>query len=103
MTASELAKKYHDPNLAKESHVYQVWHDGEITLQKAGPLLWQRNLHQICPPKLTAAPTPMPQEHGQYSFAFTKCWQAWEIRAAMGPLDALDHGIGKPTIERRED
>jgi hypothetical protein len=31
-------------------HVYQVWHDGEITIQKAGSLLWQRSLHTIIPP-----------------------------------------------------
>ena len=29
--------------------VYQVWEDGEITLQKGGSLLWQRNLHCIEP------------------------------------------------------
>ena len=33
---------------AKLDHmVYQVWEDGEITLQKGGELLWQRNLHCI--------------------------------------------------------
>lgn len=34
--------------LAKQDGmVYQVWQDGEITLQKSGDLLWQRNLHCI--------------------------------------------------------
>lgn len=30
-----------------EGPVYQVWEDGEITLQKAGSLLWRRNLRCI--------------------------------------------------------
>ena len=29
----------------KHGMVYQCWEDGEITLQKSGELLWQRNLH----------------------------------------------------------
>lgn len=29
----------------KAGMVYQVWEDGEITLQKSGELLWQRTLH----------------------------------------------------------
>lgn len=37
--------------VVKEEHgmIYQVWEDGEVTLQKCGPLLWQRNLHMISP------------------------------------------------------
>lgn len=38
----------HKPELAERSGmVYQIWEDGEITLQKSGELLWQRNLHCI--------------------------------------------------------
>lgn len=29
--------------------VYQVWEDGEVTLQKGGDLLWKRSLHTILP------------------------------------------------------
>lgn len=25
--------------------VYQIWEDGEVTVQKSGELLWQRTLH----------------------------------------------------------
>ena len=35
------------PEAAAEAMVYQVWEDGEITLQKGGSLLWQRNLHCV--------------------------------------------------------
>lgn len=33
----------------QEGMVYQVWEDGEITLQKSGSLLWRRSLHCIVP------------------------------------------------------
>lgn len=37
------------PEARLEGMVYQVWEDGEVTLQKGGSLLWQRNLHCIAP------------------------------------------------------
>lgn len=37
------------PEARLEGMVYQVWEDGEITLQKGGNLLWQRNLHCTAP------------------------------------------------------
>ena len=46
----ELILKHSHPELAKvEGHVYQVWEDGEITLQKSGSLLHQRTLIMIHP------------------------------------------------------
>ena len=42
---SALVAAHHKPDLAKGSMVYQVWEDGELTLQKGGDLLWQRTLH----------------------------------------------------------
>jgi len=35
--------------VAERGMIYQVWEDGEVTLQKCGDLLWQRNLHMIQP------------------------------------------------------
>ena len=36
------------PELAEQDGmVYQVWNDGEVTLQKSGYLLWSRNLHLV--------------------------------------------------------
>lgn len=35
------------PDAKNDGMVYQVFEDGEITLQKGGSLLWQRNLHCI--------------------------------------------------------
>lgn len=54
MTSSELQNLinlYSDDSQAdvEGGHVYQVWQDGEVTLQKCGSLLWQRNLHMIYP------------------------------------------------------
>jgi hypothetical protein len=40
--------KAHNPKLAElPGMVNQLWDDGEITCQKCGELLWQRNLHQL--------------------------------------------------------
>ena len=45
-----LAQELHNPDYGKRvGHVFQVWEDGEITLQKSGPLLWQRTLHRVYP------------------------------------------------------
>jgi hypothetical protein len=47
----------HKPELAKcEGMVWQVWDDGEVTLQKSGELLWQRTLHQQSPGFLDQTP-----------------------------------------------
>ena len=54
MNLHELKKiilSHNKPELAEQTGmVYQVWDDGEITLQKSGPLLWNRHLHQMNPP-----------------------------------------------------
>lgn len=43
-----LLRRHHKPELErKDGMVYQVWEDGEITLQKSGHLMWQRSLHTI--------------------------------------------------------
>ncbi len=53
--------------------VYQVWEDGEITLQKAGDLLWCRNLHCIVPgTSKSVLPSLMPcqiRKHGYVNVA----------------------------------
>lgn len=41
-----LIATLHRPDAERQSGmVYQVWEDGEVTLQKSGELLWQRTLH----------------------------------------------------------
>lgn len=76
----------HNPELAKQpGHVYQVWEDGEITLQKCGDLLWQRSLHSIYPGDPTRAVDPalFPMRHGPHGYAFTTKWDALRIRATI--------------------
>lgn len=70
--AEELAQKLHNPEHAKKhGHVYQVWEDGEITLQKAGDLLWMRTLHTIVPPcQYRVTPIVLPERYGEHSYAF---------------------------------
>ena len=75
-----------NPALAEEpGMVYQIWEDGEITLQKSGPLLWQRNLHGIETPTknslpLDAFPFRFRETH---AFAFVEEEAAYKIRAAI--------------------
>jgi len=71
--AEKEAQDLHSLAYAKEDGgmVYQVWQDGEITLQKAGSLLWQRSLHQIVPPlKNYVAGLSLPCKSGDNSYAF---------------------------------
>ncbi|QKE60868.1 hypothetical protein KRONOS_213 [Vibrio phage Kronos] len=51
ITITELTKKFvaanNDDLAAQNGMVYQLWSDGEITLQKSGDLLGKRTLHCI--------------------------------------------------------
>ena len=62
------------PELAKlDAHVYQVWSDGEVTLQKAGPLLWQRTLHSVNEPLSPNTETKIiwPEHMREHGFIYT--------------------------------
>lgn len=74
MTLQELLMIHHKPELAeKVGMVYQVWEDGEVTLQKCGPLLWQRNLHIIDIGNKSKAvdPTLFPCQYNGHGYIFT--------------------------------
>lgn len=60
----------HKPKEEKKvGHVWQVWEDGEITLQKCGELLWQRNLHMIsCGSVRGIPPYVMPSQMGIHGY-----------------------------------
>jgi hypothetical protein len=66
----------------KCSHVYQIWEDGEITLQKCGPLLWARHLHmmQYGEPSKAIALENFPHRHGEHGYAYVTKEGADEIR-----------------------
>lgn len=65
---SELLAELHslsNPDLRKiEGMVYEIWEDGEITLQKCGSLYGQRNMHCIVPGvfKMTANVELLPEK-----------------------------------------
>lgn len=53
------------------AHVFQVWEDGEFTLQKGGSLLGMRNLHMISypHPELKLNPMELPMKgHATHSY-----------------------------------
>lgn len=96
----DLVAKAHDPTLAEQAgHVYQVWEDGEITLQKCGPLLWQRNLHMIerGDPARATDWTAWPCKLGNHGYIFTTKERAYRIRAMIlgcaVPVEHLQGGF----------
>lgn len=55
----------------KPGMVYQLWEDGEVTLQKCGPLLGCRNLHMIgFPVKGLDLSLMLPHRSGEHSFVW---------------------------------
>ena len=85
--AKELIAKYHDPkhlDVADGEHVIQLWEDGEITTQKGGGLMWQRILHALSWPLVSAKEhcIQMPVAYNIHSYALVSHEQALEIRAA---------------------
>ena len=72
MTLAEKIRAAHNPALAAlDGMVYQIWNDGEVTLQKSGALLWRRNLHTIREGTGHRIPAEtMPCQINGYGFAF---------------------------------
>lgn len=85
----EFIASHHKPELAKQpGMVWQVWEDGELTLQKSGPLLWQRNLHMIksgiCNAFTAEEIMPQMMENSTHGYAFIESEEVGvEIRKAM--------------------
>jgi hypothetical protein len=85
--------KVHKPELAKQpGMVWQVWQDGEITLQKSGELLWRRNLHMMTPGlKIRCVPAdwmPSYQEGDVNTYAFVSSEEdAMIVRNMINNLD----------------
>ena len=65
--------QFHKPELAKQDGmVYQVWEDGEVTLQKSGDLLWRRTLHCIRPGMFEPLPIDyFPCQKNNHGYIFT--------------------------------
>lgn len=94
-----LISKHSDDKLSEMvGHVYQVWQDGEITLQKCGELLWQRNLHMIVPGHsgFEAPGVSWPHQSGKNSYIFTTEAGAALIHHEISRL-AGKHAFGCPT------
>lgn len=87
--AEKLAAQLDDQDAAKEAGmVYQVWNDGEITLQKAGDLLWRRSLHCIHPGLntvgLSVEKLTLKHESGKYTFVWVRDeTDAFRVRQAI--------------------
>ena len=87
----DIINKLSNDNLAQNAMVYQVWEDGEITLQKANDLLWQRTLHSM----KESINKPMevvlwPHVYGNYGYAFVTEQDAITIRNKIAKLVIQD-------------
>ena len=82
----EFISSLNNDSLAREiGHVYQVWEDGEITLQKSGDLLWMRNLHSMEPgyPGSAIPVEDFPHQSGERGYVFVTEEKAYTIRKAI--------------------
>lgn len=83
-TLKQLIIDNHNPALAKESMVYQVWENGEITAQKGGSLLWQRTLHlHEFALNISISVAWMPERFQSHGYAFTTKEGALAIRQGI--------------------
>lgn len=77
----------HKPELShKPGMVWQIWEDGELTLQKSGELLWQRSLHCIKGGLINSSHLKgkMPVNEKEHGYAFIESEAVGEeIRAKM--------------------
>lgn len=79
-----LVAQHHDETLLKENMVVMIWGDGEITTQKGGDLLWQRQLICLRPPLGEKLNIKMPVRFKHSSFAVVPSEAiAAEIRELM--------------------
>lgn len=75
----KLTRDLHQSELAKRpGNVYQIWEDGEITIQKSGDLLWERTLHPIIS-GIAGLSLPMPMQFHAHSYAFVSTTSAVRI------------------------
>lgn len=80
-------ERAHNLELAKDDMVYQVWNDGEITLQKGGDLLWSRTVHMVKDSLPFGLTVEMPIKYKkETSYAFVTREDADHIRALMCAL-----------------
>jgi len=76
-----LVKSYNDPKLTDQPLVYQIWNDGEITIQKGGPLLWIQTLQSMYPELTIKNKLNLVYKKHENSYAFVTIIQAEEIRS----------------------
>src|SRR5262245_13195447 len=82
----------HNPDLVDARRVYQVWEDGEITVQKGGDRLWTEPLRVVCAPlPFVGISMPVPSAcGGGHSYAVVTKGDAHHIR------DLLCRVAGRP-------
>lgn len=80
-----LIASHHNPALAEQDGmVYQIWEDGEITLQKSGSLLNQRNLHCIAPGIVSCIPKEyMPVVETNHGYAYIESMEIGQAVRTM--------------------
>jgi hypothetical protein len=87
--AEDVATRLHNLEHAKEHMVWQIWEDGEITLQKGGDLLWRRGLHLITPGLSTPNTLDLPMKHNGHSYVFVGSKEEADLIRNLIGMDGL--------------
>lgn len=97
MNIKDLINSVHKPELSEvHGMVYQVWEDGEVTLQKCGDLLWQRTLitTMFGDPGKAINANLFPCEHDGHGYAFTDREGAIAVHEAILSATLVDDAGG---------
>jgi hypothetical protein len=100
MTKNEIIQalaKLHTPEAREQHMVYQVWEDGEVTLQKGGELFGLRHLHMVdlpCAFNNDWIPVPaMPELNRDSSHGFLFAKDAEAVVEARGLIRAYREAV----------
>jgi len=95
----DLARDVHRPELAKQTgQVYQIWEDGEITVQESGELLWQNPMRQVIE-GLPGLSLELPVRFHAHEYAFVSATDAVKLGRAVVKICNLYNGTPRVRVE----
>lgn len=95
----ELARGVHRPELAKQTgQVYQIWEDGEITVQESGDLLWQNPMKQVVE-GVPGLSLELPVNFHAHEYAFVSASDAVKLGRAIVKICQIYNGTERFRVE----
>ncbi|GAF69666.1 unnamed protein product [marine sediment metagenome] len=96
----EMARGVHRPELAKQKgQVYQIWEDGEITVQESGDLLWQNPIQQVIE-GLPGLLLELPVNFHAHEYAFVSATDAVLLGRAVVKVCKIYNGTKRVHVEQ---